>query len=213
MSQLQSSLDAARAKEGVDCAGANAAQSAASSPAASGSPGSGSAPCASDGQTVSTDEQSLTTTQTKVATDRMQVSSQETALSGAQTSPLPPPPRPPSYGQTSTYTTLPAVGAIVRRGQNLYSISGSPVVLLYGSVAPWRAFVAGMAPGADVAELNANLDALGDGKGLRGDAFTAATETAVKAFQSARGTTQTGQLPAGLGRARELGAGPSVSPR
>ena len=39
----------------------------------------------------------------------------------------------------------------------------SPVVLLYGPVAPWRAFMPGMSPGKDVAELNANLRALGYG--------------------------------------------------
>ena len=39
------------------------------------------------------------------------------------------------YGQSSAYTALPAVGKIVSRGQSLYSISGQPVVLLYGPVA------------------------------------------------------------------------------
>ena len=51
-----------------------------------------------------------------------------------------------------------------------------------------------MSPGADVGELNANLDELGDGPGLSGDRFTAATAAAIRAFQSARGMTVTGSL-------------------
>jgi peptidoglycan hydrolase-like protein with peptidoglycan-binding domain len=98
------------------------------------------------------------------------------------------------FGQDSTFTTLPALGAIVKRGESLYSIGGSPVFLLYGGVGAWRAFTAGMPPGGDVAELNANLDALGYGKGLSGDAFTSATAAAVEAFQSAHGATPTGEL-------------------
>jgi peptidoglycan hydrolase-like protein with peptidoglycan-binding domain len=42
--------------------------------------------------------------------------------------------------------------------------------------------------------LNANLDALGYGKGLTGDAFTAGTAAAIVAFQSAHGLSPTGQL-------------------
>ena len=61
------------------------------------------------------------------------------------------------------------------------------MLLLYGSVLPTRAFIAGMSAGSDVAELNANLDALGYGQGLTGEAFTAATAAAIRAFQSAHG--------------------------
>jgi peptidoglycan hydrolase-like protein with peptidoglycan-binding domain len=98
------------------------------------------------------------------------------------------------YGQSSTYTKLPAVGAIVRRGQTLYEISGQPVVVMYGSVAPFRVFRAGMTPGRDVAVLNANLAALGYGKGLAGNTFTAATAAAIDAFQAAHRLPQTGEL-------------------
>ena len=92
---------------------------------------------------------------------------------------------------------LPAVGQVIARGQSLFALSGQPAVLLYGSVVPSRAFVAGMSPGADVAELNANLDALGYAGGLSGETFSAATEAAIRAFQSARGMTATGELPLG----------------
>ena len=54
--------------------------------------------------------------------------------------------------------------------------------------------LAGMPPGKDVAELNANLRALGYGSALSGDAFTAATASAIDAFQAAHGLSQTGEL-------------------
>ena len=47
----------------------------------------------------------------------------------------------------STFTALPSVGEIIGRGQSLYEIDGQPVLLLYGSSPPTRAFVAGMSPG------------------------------------------------------------------
>jgi ribosomal 50S subunit-recycling heat shock protein len=51
-----------------------------------------------------------------------------------------------------------------------------------------------MAPGEDVAELNANLDALGYGKRLAGKAFTSATAEAIDALQAAHGVAPTGKL-------------------
>ena len=83
---------------------------------------------------------------------------------------------------------------MIRRGHRLYAIDGQPVVLLYGSSVATRAFVPGMSAGADVAELAANLDALGYGHDLTGDAFTTATAAAIRAFQSARGEPATGEL-------------------
>jgi hypothetical protein len=88
---------------------------------------------------------------------------------------------------------LPAVGAVVRRGQALYAVDGQPGLLLYGSVTAWRAFVAGMSPGSDVAELNANLRALGYGAPV-GDTFSDATRAAIVSLQQAHGLAQTGQL-------------------
>jgi len=65
--------------------------------------------------------------------------------------------------------------------------------LLYGRTTAWRAFRLGMAPGRDVAELNANLHALGYGSPA-GDAFTSETASAIRAFQAAHGLAQTGEL-------------------
>ncbi|MCW2965962.1 MAG: Peptidoglycan-binding domain 1 protein, partial [Actinomycetia bacterium] len=57
----------------------------------------------------------------------------------------------------------------------------------------WRAFVDGMSPGRDVAELNANLRALGYGAPV-GDTFTGATRAAIVSLERAHGLEQTGQL-------------------
>jgi peptidoglycan hydrolase-like protein with peptidoglycan-binding domain len=130
----------------------------------------------------------------KVKGDRSQVSSAEKQLASAQSNLSTARSAAALYGQSSTFTALPSVGQIVRRGQSLYEISGQPVVLLYGSVAPTRAFIAGMSQGSDVAELNANLDALGYGQGLTGDTFNAQTTAAIRALQSAHGLTVTGEL-------------------
>jgi hypothetical protein len=61
-----------------------------------------------------------------------------------------------------TLTWLPRPGRVIRQGQVLYETgNGSPVVLLYGSVPAWRTMGEGVA-GADVAQLNRDLVALGD---------------------------------------------------
>jgi hypothetical protein len=96
-------------------------------------------------------------------------------------------------GAQAVYTMLPSAGRIVRRGQPLFAIDGGPTLLLYGSTPVWRAFRAGMSPGADVAELNASLRALGFGA-PSGDAFTSASSAAISALQEAHRLTQTGTL-------------------
>jgi peptidoglycan hydrolase-like protein with peptidoglycan-binding domain len=193
LAQLRAALTAARAKEAVDCQGTNAAASPLAA-GGSGGGGSGSTLCASGAQTVATDEQSETQAAAKVAADQSQVSSAGRGLAAARSALADDHSSGSVYGQSSSYTALPAVGKIVSRGQSLYSISGQPVVLLYGPVAAWRAFLPGMSAGRDVAELNANLDALGYGLRLSGDSFTSTTSAAIDAFQSEHGLTQTGQL-------------------
>ena len=54
-----------------------------------------------------------------------------------------------------------------------------------------------MPPGRDVAELNRNLEALGYGRGLTGESYSAATGQAVRALQAAHGMAQTGVLALG----------------
>jgi hypothetical protein len=198
----QATLSAAREKESVDCAGEGAAETASAGSTSGGEAGSGgSSPggastglCTGDADMVSSDQQGASTDATRLAADRTSVSSAQTALARAQAGVSAARSSETAYGQSSTFTMLPAVGRVVSRGQSVYSIGGQPVVLLYGSVIPSRAFVAGMPPGPEVSELNANLDALGYASGLAGDAFTAATATAIDNLQAAHGIPPTGGL-------------------
>jgi multidrug efflux pump subunit AcrA (membrane-fusion protein) len=194
----QATLDAARAKEQVDCAGEGAAEAASansSSPSsANNSPSGGGSSCSSDVQAVSAAQQNATSTVAKVSADRSQASLAEKQLASAQSNLSTARSSAALYGQSSTFTALPSVGQIIKRGQSLYEINGQPVLLLYGSVQPTRAFTLGMSPGSDVAKLNANLQALGYGQGLSGEEFTAATAAAIRALQSAHGASVTGEL-------------------
>ena len=82
----------------------------------------------------------------------------------------------------------------------LYRVNDSPVVLLYGSTPAYRTLSAG-ATGPDVAELNADLVALGYATRAQlsptSASFGSATTTAVEKLQAALGVTQTGTLTLG----------------
>jgi peptidoglycan hydrolase-like protein with peptidoglycan-binding domain len=198
LANARASASASRMKETVDCAGDNAAGEApASSPSGSPSSNAAASVCASDVQALASEEQSSSAATMKVQSDRASLSSAEAALASAETSVAAARSAAADYGQGSTFTMLPALGAVITRGERLFALSGHPTVLLYGSVAPGRAFAAGMSPGPDVAALNANLNALGYARGLSGEAFSGASEAAVRAFQSARGMEATGELPVG----------------
>ncbi len=191
LADQRSALSAARAKEALDCAGDGAAEGASSATASEGGASSG---CASDVQAVSAAAQSSAGATVKVKGDRTQVASAEQALASAEASSTTARSSAAVYGQSSTFTSLPPVGQVLTRGQSLYEIGGQPVVLLYGPVLPTRAFIAGMSAGSDVAELNANLEALGYGQALTGETFSAASAAAIRAFQSAHGLSVTGEL-------------------
>ena len=184
--QATATRAADRRKLAIDCAGGNAAQTSSGGGGAGGN-GNTSTPCATDSQTASTDEQNATQAQAKVAADRNALTSAQASLSAAQQSLATAQSSASTVGQTSVYTKLPKVGAVVRRGQVLYAIGGTPVLLFYGGVPPWRAFALGMSPGADVTELNRNL-------GLSGDVFTSQTSAAISSLQAAHGLPVTGEL-------------------
>jgi hypothetical protein len=188
LERAQATLRADRAKQATDCRGDNAAQSS-STGSANGTAGA----CATDHQAVATDEQVVAGARDKVAADKLGVSTAEAGVTGAAPSLAAAHSSATYYDTTSTYTMLPAVGDLVRRGQALYAVDGKPGLLLYGSVTAWRAFVAGMSPGRDVAELNANLRALGYAAPV-GDTFSDATRAAIVSLQRASGLEQTGQL-------------------
>jgi peptidoglycan hydrolase-like protein with peptidoglycan-binding domain len=98
------------------------------------------------------------------------------------------------------YTKLPAAGQVVSQGQVLYRVNDRPVVLLYGSTPAYRTLSVG-ASGPDVAELNADLVALGYATraqlSSKSASFGPATATAVQKLQSAVGVTQNGMLTLG----------------
>ena len=99
-----------------------------------------------------------------------------------------------------TYTTLPTLGQVIHQGHVLYRVDQGPVVLLYGSTPAYRTLSAG-ATGADVAELNTDLVALGYATPAElsptSVSFGSATITAVEKLQDALGVTQTGTLTLG----------------
>lgn len=98
------------------------------------------------------------------------------------------------------YTGLPEVGQVISQGQALYRIDESPVVLLYGTTPAYRTLVPGTA-GGDVAQLNADLVALGDATSSEipsgSDVFTGVTAAAVAKLQAALGVVQDGILTLG----------------
>lgn len=93
-------------------------------------------------------------------------------------------------GQGSgTLTWLPSPGQVITQGQALYTTDlTTPVVLLYGSVPDWRTLDEGVT-GADVAQLNHDLVALGDAdiSAQDWDTFSSATTAGVRKLQSALG--------------------------
>jgi Putative peptidoglycan binding domain/HlyD family secretion protein len=102
--------------------------------------------------------------------------------------------------QDGILTRLPAVGAVVRRGQTLFEVDGHPVPLWYGTRPAWRAFQLGMTDGSDVQQLEANLVALGHDpdRAITVDRhYSWATAAAVKRWQKATGRAQTGAVQLG----------------
>jgi HlyD family secretion protein len=99
-----------------------------------------------------------------------------------------------------TYTKLPTAGEVISQGHVLYRVDNSPVVLLHGSTPAYRTLSAG-ATGPDVAELNADLIALGYATRVQlrptSASFGLATTTAVEKLQAALGVTQSGSLALG----------------
>ena len=106
-------------------------------------------------------------------------------------------------GRGGTLTRLRDPGAVVRRGESLYSVDGRAAAwLLYGALPAWRDFTPGMEDGEDVRQLERNLRALGadpDGDLTVDDEWDWATTAAVERFQEERGMDGTGTLARGAG--------------
>jgi hypothetical protein len=98
------------------------------------------------------------------------------------------------------YTELPTLGQVIHQGHTLYRNDNDPVVLLYGQTPAYRTLTSGTT-GPDVAELNADLVALGYASSAQlrptSASFGSATTAAVDKLQAALGVTQTGTLALG----------------
>ena len=180
----QASLNADQARQSADC---------------SASPSS--AQCAQDQQKVGIDQAqlSLTRAHNQQTLDQAQaaVNQDQTALANAQAQAGPVLAAAGSGG--TSYTVLPAVGAVISQGQTLYSVDGRPVPLLYGAQAAYRVMATGVS-GSDVRQLEQDLIALGfaESSNLVADGnFTAADAAAVRRWQAALGVPSTGVVNLG----------------
>jgi hypothetical protein len=99
-----------------------------------------------------------------------------------------------------TYTELPALGQVISQGQVLYRVNDIPVVLLAGSTPAYRTLSLG-ATGPDVAQLNADLVALGSITAAQlnptSASFGPVTAFAVAKLQTTVGLAPTGTLALG----------------
>ena len=101
-----------------------------------------------------------------------------------------------------TITWLPGVGRTVYQGQRIYAVSGTSVVLLYGTVPAYRDLSEGMT-GADVRQLNTGLVKLGYatpaalGPRPGWNYYSAETAYAVGQLQTKLGLPETGTLSLG----------------
>ena len=105
-------------------------------------------------------------------------------------------------GRSGTFTWLPRVGRAVYQGQRIYDASGTPVVLLYGSVPSYRDLSEGLT-GADVRQLNKDLVKLGYataaalGPRPGWNYYSAETAYAVEQLQARLDLAETGTLSLG----------------
>ncbi len=82
----------------------------------------------------------------------------------------------------------------------LYTVDGAPVVALDGALPAWRSMSTSSTDGADIAQLEAALVALGYDPGLKvtvDNHFDSATRTMVKAWQQGLGVEATGTVTLG----------------
>jgi len=99
-----------------------------------------------------------------------------------------------TYTGTGTLTSMARAGSVVQRGGALYRLDGDPIVLMYGSTPAYRTLKQGVADGADVRELEANLAELGFDPGTVDDTYSSSTATAVSAWQKSQGLDETGTV-------------------
>ncbi len=93
-------------------------------------------------------------------------------------------------------TWLPAEGRALEAGDVAYRVDEEPVVLLTGRLPLYRDLAYGVDNGADVRQLERNLERLGYDPGTVNNEFTGYTEGAVQELQEDRGLDETGVVAA-----------------
>ena len=93
-------------------------------------------------------------------------------------------------------TGLPDEGSVVHRGEAVYDVNDEPVALLIGKLPLYRDLSYGVDDGADVRQLERNLEALGYDPGTVNQEFTYYTQEAVEDLQEDLGLEETGDVTA-----------------
>jgi hypothetical protein len=101
---------------------------------------------------------------------------------------------------TQTITSIVAANTSIVQGEVLYTVDGAPVVALDGALPAWRSMSISSVDGADIAQLEASLVAMGYDPSLKvvvDNHFDSATRTMVKAWQKGLGLATTGTVTLG----------------
>jgi peptidoglycan hydrolase-like protein with peptidoglycan-binding domain len=101
---------------------------------------------------------------------------------------------------TQTITSIVSVNTVLQSGDVLYSVDGTPIVALDGTLPVWRSISIATKDGDDVKQLEASLVALGFDPSHQvtvNSHFDANTSAMVKAWQTSLGVTATGTVPIG----------------
>lgn len=97
---------------------------------------------------------------------------------------------------TGTLTSLPYASSVFQRGNTIFKVDNSPVVLMYGNLPAYRPLRPGD-EGADVKQLEQNLKALGYSGFTVDNKYTSDTADAVKEWQEDLGLDETGRVELG----------------
>ncbi|PZF80331.1 peptidoglycan-binding domain-containing protein [Jiangella anatolica] len=99
----------------------------------------------------------------------------------------------PAKSDGGTLTWIAAPGSVVGQGQPVYAVDGEPVVLIHGTVPPYRTLEPGVT-GPDVAQLESALAALGYTGFKVDDEYHGSTADAVEEWQDDLGVEETGTV-------------------
>lgn len=102
----------------------------------------------------------------------------------------------PAKSDGGTLTWVAAPGSIVAQGQPVYAVDGEPVVLIHGTMPPYRTLEPGLS-GPDVQQLEEALAALGYTGFQVDDEYHGSTADAVAQWQDDLGVEETGTVGTG----------------